>query len=669
MDEKKTTETEEVLNEVATNAEDTPGTETIAVEAEAKAPAEEADEPVAEVEEAAPAEEPAPTEEVAGSATEAEAPTEAEEPAPTEEATEPRPQPKTKEEVVERLREIAHDGVQVTRPELEHLKQIYYHLHAAETAAARDKFVAEGGAPEDFLPEPDPLEEKFKAEIELIKELRAKEAASAEEQKQANLKRKLEIIELVKAFGESPETADKNFDTLKKLQAEWREIKLVPAENATELWKNYQLYIERFYDQLHLNHEARMYDFRKNLEKKLELCEKAERLAEIEDPITAFRQLQVLHQEYRETGPVERDKREEVWARFKEASTAVNKRHQAHFEGLKAQEEENLQQKTALCERMESIDLDALKTFGDWDKKTKEVLATQAEWKTIGFTPRKMNAKIFERFRAACDRFFQRKAEFFKASRETFATNLEAKNRLVEEAEALKESTDWNSTANKLIALQRKWKETGPVPHKVSEAVWKRFSAACNYFFEKKEEATGDQRREEEENLAQKNGVIAELEQLLAGGKENAQEAVQQAVHELQEKWNAIGHVPYRKKDKVYKKYREVLDRIYEELHISARRRSVENFRRTLTEKVGSELSRERQRLQTLFEAKKDEIQTYETNLSFFSSKSATGNSLVEEVQKKIARLKGDLEEIGEKLRAARQKEREEATAEKAGEE
>lgn len=574
---------------------------------------------------------------------------------PAGEDAEERPAPRTKEDVIERLREIVATGENVARQELEHLKQVYYHIHNSEAAAAREAFVAEGGNADDFQPAADPLEESFKAEMERVREMRAKEAANLEEEKQRNLKRKLEIIEKVKEFAESPETADKNFEQLKKLQAEWRELKAVPAENATDLWKNYQHQIELFYDQLHLNHEARMYDFKKNLEKKLQLCEAAERLADMEDPIAAFRQLQALHQDFRETGPVEKEKREEVWERFKAASTVINKRHQAYFEGMKAQEEENLQRKTALCEQVEGLDLDAVKGFSEWDKLTKQVLEWQAEWRTIGFTPRKVNAKIFERFRAACDRFFQRKAEYFRTAREAQAANLEAKTRLVEEAEALKESTDWNSTAQKLIALQKRWKEVGPISHKASEAIWKRFNEACNYFFERKNEATGDQRREEEGNLEQKLDIIAQLEALLAEGREDAQ----QLVHELQDRWNNIGHVPFRKKDKIYKQYREVLDRIYKDLNISARRRSVENFRRSMAEKSGNELSRELQRLQNAFEAKRDEIKNYETNLTFFSAKSKGGNSLMEEVERKIGRLKDELTGIAEKIKAVREQEAE----------
>ncbi len=664
MDENKTLDPQEVIEE--TTAQPTQEAETTEVtspepQEETTAPAAEPAEQPAAAEE--PAEEPAAAEPVveepAAEAAPAEAATEepVEEPAVAEPAEQPAAEaskaPTTKEEVIERLREIVAEAASVARQEVEHLKQVYYHIHNAEAAAARDAFVAAGGSAEDFQPDVDPLEEDFKAELERVRELRAKEAASLEEEKQANLKRKLEIIELVKQYAESPESADKNYDELKKLQAEWREIKAVPAENATELWKNYQHYIELFYDQLHLNHEARMYDFRKNLEKKLQLCEAAERLNEVEDPVAAFRQLQALHQEFRETGPVEKEKREEVWTRFKEASTVINKRHQAYFEGMKAQEEENLQKKEALCEQLEQLDLDNVKGFGAWDKLTKQVIDWQAEWKTIGFTPRKVNAKIFERFRAACDRFFQRKAEFFRTMREAQSTNLEEKNRLVEEAEAMKESTDWNATTQKFVNLQKRWKEVGPVSHKASEALWKRFNEACNFFFEKKKEATGDQRREEEENYIQKQDVVAQLEAMLVEGAE----ATAEKVRELQDRWASIGHVPFRKKDKIYKQYREVLDRIYKELHISARRRSVENFRRSVADKSVNELGREMQRLQNAFEAKRDEIKTYETNLSFFNAKSKGGNSLVEEVERKIVRLKEELADIAEKIKAAREQE------------
>lgn len=559
-----------------------------------------------------------------------------------------RQQPTSKAEVIERLKEIVHQNGEVERAELEALKQAYYRLNNAAAVAEREAFVAAGGNAEEFVPSPDADEENFKAQMSLIRELRAKAVEAAEKEKQDNLEKKLAIIEKIKMMGETPENADKHYEEFKLLQAEWKEIKSVPAERTTELWKNYQLYVENFYDQLRLNHEFRAYDFKKNLEAKTRLCEAAEKLAEEEDCIAAFHMLQQLHHEFREIGPVAKELREEIWVRFKNASTVVNKRHQAYFEGLKAQEEDNLAKKEVLCTKAEAMAAESYKSFADWDKATKEVLDIQAEWKTIGFTPKKMNTKIFERFRAACDNFFQRKTEFYKATRETFAANLAVKNALCEQAEALKDSTEWAATTNKLIALQKEWKQSGPVAHKVSETIWNRFNAACNYFFEQKNAATSGQRKEEDANMELKNGIIAQLEALY----ENKGENLLQAVRELQAKWNEVGHVPFRKKEKIYKRYREICDKIYDELHANAGRRHLENFRKNVSEKAGNELARERTRLMNAYEAKKQEIQNYETNLSFFNSKSKNGNSLVGEIASKIERLKGDLEVLVQKLNA-----------------
>ena len=567
-------------------------------------------------------------------------------PAEVSEETPAKAQPQTKEEIINRLKELVHEADKAERAELEQLKQIYYRLHNAEVVAAREAFIAAGGAAEEFQPEADTLEEEFKAQMSLVKEMRAKLAEEQEQIKQENLRKKQEIIERIKELGADPETADKGYEEVKTLQAAWKEIKLVPAEAATELWKTYHLHVEQFYDQLRLNHEFRAYDFKKNLEAKTHLCEAAEKLAEVEDPVSAFHQLQKLHQEFREIGPVSKELREEIWNRFKEASTVVNKRHQAHFEALKAREEENLVQKTALCERVEAIDVAALNNNAAWEEATKTILETQTEWKGIGFTPKKMNAKIFERFRTACDTFFKAKTEFYKSLRDSLSENLAAKTALCEKAEALKDSTDWTATSAKLVALQKEWKTIGPVAHKVSENIWKRFNEACNYFFEQKNAATQGQRKEEEANLELKQAVIEKLQALL----ENPGDNVQQSVRALQTEWNGIGHVPFRKKDKVYKQYREVVDRIYKELHLSAGRRHLENFKKNVADKGGSELVRERTRLMTAYEAKKAEIQNYETNLTFFSSKSKSGNSLVEELSKKIERLKEDLGMLVEKI-------------------
>lgn len=557
-------------------------------------------------------------------------------------------EPKTKAEVIEVLKQIVYNGGNVERTELDHLKMLYYRFHNADVASAREKFIEEGGKAEDFMPAPDMDEENFKAQLSLIREMRNKAAEALEAEKQQNLKRKQEIIERIKALAATPEDADKGYNEVKELQAEWKELKAVPAENATELWKNYQLYTEQFYDQLRLNHEMRAYDFKKNLEIKTHLCEAAEKLADVEDPISAFHQLQKLHQEYREAGPVAKELRDEIWKRFKDASTVINKRHQDHFEAIKAKEEENLAKKTELCQQVEALEFDGLKTYAQWEEMTKQVLAIQAEWKTVGFTPRKVNAEIFERFRMACDRFFQAKTAYFKANREKLNANLTAKNALIEKAEALKDSTDWGATTNKFVELQKEWKAIGPVAHKVSDAIWKRFNDACNYFFEQKNAANAGQRKEEEANLELKKGVIAELEKLV----ENASDDLLKSVRELQARWNEIGHVPYSKKEKMYRRYRELCDKIYDTLHETAGRRRMDNFRKNVADKGGSELTRERGRLQNALENKKQEIQNYETNLTFFRSSSKKGNSLVADIEKKVERLKEDLNEIVEKIKA-----------------
>lgn len=558
----------------------------------------------------------------------------------------------TKAEVIARLQEIVDNETDVDRSELEALKQAYYKMRNADVASAREAFIAEGGEAEAFIPPADADEEHFKALMNSVKERRAQLHAEQEREKQANLERKLAIIEQIKEMAATPDSADKAYNEFKQLQAEWKEIKNVPAEQASELWKNYQHNVEQFYDQLRLNHEFRAYDFKKNLEIKTHLCEAAEKLADVADVVSAFHQLQKLHQEFRETGPVAKELREEIWARFKAASTVVNKRHQAHFEQLKAQEEENLVKKTALCEQVEQLVAGEIKSVADWEKITQQILELQAQWREIGFTPKKENTRIFERFRAACDKFFHAKAEHFKQMRETYAANLAAKTALCEKAEAMKENTDWQATTNRYIQLQKDWKTIGPVAHKVSAAIWKRFNDACNYFFEQKEKATSSQREEETANLEQKRTVIAKLKAIL----DAPESATRDEVRTLMDEWNAIGHVPFRQKDKIYKAYREVVDKLFEQLHMNAGRRQMDHFRRNVNDKGGSELTRERSRLFNSYEAKRAEIQTYENNLTFLNAKSKSGNSLVDEINKKIERLKDDLDLIRQKIEAIDEK-------------
>ena len=574
---------------------------------------------------------------------------------PTEES-EPAEEPvrkvfATKQEVIERLKELAHGDEAPTKEEVDLLKTTFYKLHFAQREAEMKAYLEGGGDPEKYTVLPDEDEEVFKAEMGIVKEKRAKIFLEQEQEKQDNLKKKLDIIEKIKAMATSPEEANKNFQEFKKLQQEWKEIRLVPADKANELWRNYQLYVEQYYDLLKLNSEAREYDFKKNLEIKKRLCEAAENLANETDVISAFHQLQKLHQEYRETGPVAKDLREEMWARFKAASTVINKKHQQHFDNLRSKEEENLARKTELCEKVEAIAKEENKSAGDWERHTKQIIDLQAEWKTIGFAPQKMNVKIFERFRAACDDFFGRKAEFFKDMKAKFAENADKKRALIEQAKALQDSTEWKSTSDKLIALQKEWKTIGMVPKRLGDQLWNEFLGACNKFFEARNAANQGTRTAERENLQKKRDVIAQLKALAEEAGENVQEKVQQLVDEYQ----AIGHVPFKDKDKLYKEYHEVLDKLYKDLNISTARRRLDNFKsnlKSMAERGGDVLDNERARLMRRYEGLKQEIQTYENNLGFLNAASKKGSSLIDEMNRKVQKLKDDCELVRQKIKA-----------------
>lgn len=558
---------------------------------------------------------------------------------------------KTKQEVLERIKEIARGEGTIEKAEVDQLKTIFYKIHLAEREAQQKEYLETGGDPEKYTVTPDPVEEEFKAQMGIIKERRAKIFQEQEVEKQENLKKKLNIIEQIKTMVTSPEEANKTYQEFKALQQQWREIKAVPAEKANELWRNYQLYVEQFYDLLRLNSIARDEDFKKNLEAKTKLCEIAEKLADEPDVISAFHQLQELHQQYREIGPVAKDLREEVWNRFKAASTVINKRHQQHFEGLRAQEEENLTKKTALCEKVEAVVQEENKSAADWEKHTKEILGIQAEWKTIGFAPQKMNVKIFERFRAACDEFFNKKAEFFKGMKQRFAENAEKKQALIEKAKALQDSTEWKSTSDKLIALQKEWKTIGAVPKKLGDQLWAEFLGACNHFFEARNAANADTRGEEHANLAKKREIIEKLKALIEETGENIQEKVQGFAEEYQ----ATGHVPYKEKDKLYKEYHEVLDQLYKKLNISTARRRLDNFKssiKNIAKKGEDALDNERGRLLRRYDSLKQEIQTYDNNLGFLNAASKKGNSLIDEMNRKVQKLKDELELVKQKIKA-----------------
>ena len=577
--------------------------------------------------------------------------TSAEEKTPEEKPEEPI-QRMTKEEVIERLKVIAQDVENVAKAELDNLKQHFYKQHNAAQEAARRKFVEEGGAPEDFTPQPDPLEEEMKRIMSVIRAKRSEQAAELEKQKEMNLQVKLSIIEELKDLLESPEEANKNYAEFKRLQQQWNEVKLLPPGSVNELWKNYQLYVEKFYDLLKLNNEFREYDFKKNLEIKTHLCEAAEKLANEPDVVSAFFQLQKLHQEYRDTGPVAKDLRDQIWNRFKAASTVVNRRHQQHFDAMKEIEQKNLDQKTVICEIVESINYDELKSISAWEEKSQEVIALQKKWRTIGYAPQKMHVKIFDRFRNDCDEFFRKKGEYFKKLKENMNENLEKKRVLCEKAEALKESTDWKAASDALIKLQKEWKTIGPVSKKHSDAVWKRFIGACDYFFERKNQATSSQRSVELDNLEKKRAVI---EKLTSIDENMPEEEATNLMHDLMKEWNGIGFVPFKDKDKIQKQYHAQLDKLFDRFNLSASNKKLSLFKSTLNslQEGGSAqaLYRERDKLARTLENMKSELYTYENNLGFLNASSKKGNSLLTEINRKIEKQKADIELVKEKIK------------------
>ena len=561
----------------------------------------------------------------------------------------------TKEEVIERLSEIDNDACNADKQEIDLLKQTFYKLHKAEQEAARKAFEEQGGKSEEFVPAADPLENKFKEIMSSIKEKRSEMAAEAEREKEDNLAKKLQILDKMKDLIENSDDTGKIYNEFKELQQQWNDIKQVPIGKVNELWKSYQLYTEKFYDMVKLNNEFREYDFKKNLEQKTKLCEAAEKLAAEDDVVSAFHQLQNLHQEFRNIGPVAKELRESIWARFKAASTAINRRHQQHFEELKEKEQNNLDQKTVICEIAEAMEYDTFKTFADWEDKTKEILALQAKWKTIGYAPQKMNVKIFERFRAACDEFFKRKAAFYKDIKNSMAENLEKKKALCEKAEALKDSTDWKATADILTKLQKEWKTIGPVSKKHSDAVWKRFIGACDHFFAQKNKANSSQRSVESDNMAKKENIISQLHEIEKAGNED--ESVADKIRGLIKEWNGIGHVPFKEKDRLYNDFHSTVDRLFAKLNITASEKKLSSFKSNLSS--GNNLYRDREKLVRTYEGLKNDIQTYENNLGFLTSASKKGNSLVQDIQRKIERLKGDMELVTKKIAAIDEKLRE----------
>jgi hypothetical protein len=553
-------------------------------------------------------------------------------------------------DVVAALEALAAKPAEEIMPEdAARLKQQFYAMHNAAQRAAREKFIAEGGAPEAYVPEADPQEEQFKTLMNVIKDKKAAMRAEIEQQQARNLTAKKEIIDQIIAMASDADNVNRHYQAAKDLQAKFKEIGDVPPSAMAETWKAYQDAVERFYDQLKINMELRDYDFKKNLAEKQQIIEEAEKLTDAADVVAAFRSLQTLHDKWRVIGPVAKDLREEIWAKFKDASGVINKRYQDYFEERKAREQENETAKTALCERVEGMDFSANKNYSAWDEMTKAVIAAQEEWKKLGFANKKVNNQLFARFREACDKFFAAKAQFFKDMKDELAENLRRKTALAERAEALKESTEWQKASEELVALQKEWKTIGAVAKKHSDAIWKRFHDACDYFFEQKKKATGNTRAAEQANLKAKLELI---ERLKAITTEMPREEAIARFKEVQAEWPAIGHVPFKDKDRIYDTYRELNNKLYRELDIRGTQARMANFAESIGNISDSDkLYRERERLARACESRRSELHTYENNMGFLSSKSKNGDQMVREMQRKISRLKEDIASLEEKIK------------------
>ena len=556
----------------------------------------------------------------------------------------------SKQELIDVLKLLINKEVDAAKDGVEHIKQLFYKKVKLEVEEQKKLFVENGGIETDFVAAKDELEESFKA---LLNEFRVKKAsvmAQLEKEKDSNLLQKQHLLEQMKVLVGSNDDVSTHINEFRALQQKWKSIGQVPQTASTELWKQYNLYQESFWDLIKINNELREYDFKKNLESKTLLCDAAEKLSEETDVIAAFQKLQKLHEEWHELGPVAREIREQIWTRFKDASTAIHKKHQSYFDSIRKLEEENLVTKTELCEKIEAFDYSKLNNYRQWDEATKTILAWQEEWRSIGFAPRKVNQKVFDRYRKACDAFFAAKGEFYKETKNVLVVNSDKKKALCEQAEALKDSTDWKEAGEKFILLQKEWKTIGPVAKKYSDELWKRFIAACDYFFEQKNKSTSGQRNAESENLAKKKELIAKINAFEKS--ENNNESVA-ALRALMAQWNTIGHVPFKEKDKVYKEYRDAVDKQFETLNVDATNRRMDNFRSNLKDMSGkgeNKLYREREKLMRAYEHLKSEILTYENNIGFFSSSSKKGGGLIKEMERKIESLKEESKLIEQKI-------------------
>lgn len=554
-----------------------------------------------------------------------------------------------KKQLVEVLQNLAQQPVNEVKEDVVRVRVAFAAIRKEELAKEKEAFIANGNEEAAFAPAADELEEQFKSLYAEIKEKRAAYNAAQDALKAENLAKKREIISKINEIAEDADNVNRQYSTVQQLQQDFKAIGEVPSENDTEVWKSYQVAVERFYDLLKMNKELRDYDFKKNLEQKQALCAEAEALDEEADIVDAFKKLQQLHTSWREIGPVSKEIREELWTRFKNASAVINKKYQSFFEERKANEKKNAEGKEALCVKIEAISTDNLKTYAAWDEATKAIIGLQEEWKKLGFASRKVNTELFARFRKSCDEFFAKKAEFFKRMKDELAANLAKKIELCEKAEALKDSTEWKKTTDALIALQKEWKTVGPVVKKHSDAVWKRFIAACDAFFEEKKKQNVNVHSVEHENLKLKKDIIAQINSILEN-KET--EDAPNKVRELMKKWQEVGHVPYKEKDKVYAEYKAAIDKAFEQLDMKAKKARMANFANSINQMSDTgKVYHERERLVRAYEMKSQELKTYENNLGFFNAQSKSGNSLVKEMERKIANIKEEIAMLEQKIK------------------
>ncbi len=557
----------------------------------------------------------------------------------------------TKEEIIATLKDLnLKDGSEISRDEITHLKQAFSAIRKNELAVEKQAFLEKGNEEAAFAPMPDEAEEQFQAIMKELKEKKAAYIAEVEAQKQANLAKKLEIIDELEKLAEDTDNVNRTFPRFRELTQEFKNAGEVPPTETTDIYRNYSAAVERFYDRLKINKDLRDYDFKKNLEQKQLLIDEAEKLAAENDVILAFRRLQELHEKWRETGPVAKEIRESIWEKFKDASAVINKRYQDFFEQRKARERENEEKKTEICERVEALDFSSLKNYAAWEEMTKTILAAQQDWKKLGFASKKVNNTLFARFRETCDKFFAAKAEFFKNIRENHSANLDKKVALCEKAEALKESTDWKNTADKLVSLQKEWKTIGSVDKKHSDAVWERFQQACDYFFDRRKKATSSTRKAEQQNLKDKNSVIESLKNIPL---ETPRDEAVKLIKDAMAKWQQIGHVPFKDKDKVYNAYREIVDKLYDHFDVKETRANMANFANDINEMAAdtNKLYRERERLARACEQKRSELKTYENNLGFFNITSKGGNSLLKDNERRMQRIKEDIAALESKIK------------------